>query len=91
MEILSLEKHQVISSLTLAELEVVVTQLVQRVLSTERESFMPIQCKQEVPFDSTATPFWQIVLDNSNQVSEEIWDSIPEDASENLDAYLYGN
>ena len=90
MELSSLENQQLISSLTIADLEVIVTQIVQKVISQEKESLISNEYKQKIPFDSTATPFWQMVVDNSSKIPEEIWDSIPNDASENLDSYLYG-
>ncbi len=80
MEIPSLNNQQLISSLTVEELEVIVTQIVQKVISKQQESLIPDEYKQEIPFDSKVTPFWQVVVDNSSKISEEIWDSIPSDA-----------
>jgi hypothetical protein len=88
IEISSLDKQEVISALTFADLEAIVTAIVQGMISQETASLIPNKYRQEIPFDSTATPFWQIVVENSNKVPEEIWDSIPSDASENLDVYL---
>lgn len=90
METPSLDNQQLISSMTVGELEVIVTQIVQKVISKQQESLIPDEYKQEIPFDSKATPFWQVVVDNSSKISEEIWDSIPSDASEKIDVYLYG-
>jgi hypothetical protein len=90
MEISSLNNKQVISSLTVEQLEVIVTQIVQKVISKQQESLIPDEYKQEIPFDSNATPFWQVVVDNSSKIPETIWDSIPSDASEKIDVYLYG-
>ncbi|MEE3717718.1 hypothetical protein V2H45_13335 [Tumidithrix elongata RA019] len=88
MEISRLDKQEIISTLTFADLEVIVTQIVQRIISQEAASLIPNKYRQEIPFNSTATPFWQIIVENSSKVPEEIWDSIPSNASENLDAYL---
>jgi hypothetical protein len=90
MEISSLNNQQVLSSLTVGELEVIVTQIVQKVISKQQESLIPDEYKQEIPFDSKAIPFWQVVVDNYSKIPEEIWDSIPSDASEKIDLYLYG-
>ncbi|CAN1211957.1 hypothetical protein TUMEXPCC7403_17255 [Tumidithrix helvetica PCC 7403] len=88
MEISSLDKQEIISALTFADLEAIASQIVQRIISQEAASLIPNQYRQEIPFDSAATPFWQIVMENSSKVPEKIWGGIPSDASENLDAYL---
>ncbi|MEW6237029.1 MAG: hypothetical protein AB1656_16720 [Candidatus Omnitrophota bacterium] len=44
----------------------------------------------EPPFDPTARPIWEQVIELGESVPEEEWDRIPTDLSKNLDHYLYG-
>ncbi len=44
---------------------------------------------QEQPSDNQI-PFWQMVVDLGAQIPDEEWAKIPDDASVNLDRYLYG-
>ena len=81
----TLENEQYVSDLTMAELENIVTQIVQRVVSKEEEELIPDEYKRKTPFNANATSFWQVVVENSHKIPEEIWDSIPSDASENFD------
>lgn len=87
----TLENEQVVSCLTMAELENIVTQIVQKVIFKQKEGLIPDEYKQEIPFNAHVTPFWQVVVSNSSKISEEIWNGVPSDASENIDLYLYGH
>jgi len=84
MEISNFEKQQVLKTLTRAELEDIITQIVQKVISRDKKKLIPDEYKQDTPFDSKATPFWQIIVEDSHKIPEEIWSSIPNDASENI-------
>ncbi len=52
-------------------------------LETTREN------KSEQPVE-VQVPFWKIVVDLGAQIPDEEWAKIPNDASVNLDRYLYG-
>ncbi|MEB3230863.1 MAG: hypothetical protein VKJ64_07640 [Leptolyngbyaceae bacterium] len=41
------------------------------------------------PFDSTAPSLGAIATEHAAQVPDEIWQTVPDDASENMDRYLY--
>jgi len=43
----------------------------------------------ESPFDPSAPPFWEIVAESAAKIPDEVWATIPEDASEQVDRYLY--
>jgi len=78
MKISNFEKEQVLNSITREELEDIITQIVQKVISRDKKKLIPDEYKH--PFDSKATPFWQIVVEDSHKIPEEIWSSIPNDA-----------
>jgi hypothetical protein len=40
--------------------------------------------KIDQPFDETASPFWQIVTESADNIPDDLWETIPEDASENF-------
>jgi hypothetical protein len=43
----------------------------------------------DAPFDETAVPLSEIVAALAAEVPDEIWATVPEDASEQVDRYLY--
>jgi hypothetical protein len=44
----------------------------------------------EIILENDSRPIWEIIVEISSTVPVEEWDKIPEDASVNLDHYLYG-
>ncbi|MEL4894498.1 hypothetical protein [Crocosphaera sp. Alani8] len=78
------EPNRSVASLTLGELENFIKETIskhnQETLTTSEEA---------QPFDETVPPFWQIVTENADKIPDELWDTVPEDASEKLDDYLY--
>lgn len=87
MDILSPDKKQVISSLTIEELEILINQIVNKVVSGGRESLVPDEYKRDIPYNSSSNLIEEI--SNSSQVPLSLWESVPSDASQNLDFYLY--
>lgn len=74
-----------IATLTIAELE----QFIQTTIQKYTHHLIPPTIELDTPFDSTVPSFGTIVAEQSGNISDDIWQTIPEDASENLDKYLY--
>ncbi|TET24031.1 MAG: hypothetical protein E3J71_00290 [Candidatus Stahlbacteria bacterium] len=49
-----------------------------------------LQAAGEIPFDETARPIEDILMELASEVPEEEWDKLPKDGAKNLDHYLYG-
>lgn len=45
----------------------------------------------EMPFDPSARPIWEIVEELGRSIPDTEWEKLPLDASVNLDRYLYGD
>lgn len=78
------EPNRSVASLTLGELENFIKQTVYQY----NQQNLTLS-KIDKPFDETASPFWQIVTESADNIPDDLWNTIPEDASENLDHYLY--
>ena len=99
MTITSFDPNKSVASLTMAELEAFIKEIVQKsdvASATLRErsresSIIPshIMLEANAPFDETAVPFWEITAALAAEVPDEIWATVPEDASEQVDRYLY--
>jgi hypothetical protein len=85
-----------VGNLTIAELEALVTRIVNDKLQQSRspESYeeMIQRIKQKIaePYDTTAPSFLDIVQALAAQVPDEEWAKIPQDASKRYREYLYG-
>ncbi|WNZ26249.1 hypothetical protein HJG54_27800 [Leptolyngbya sp. NK1-12] len=82
-----------ISTMTRAELETLIAAIVQNKLQQQNSYEMQIQqIKQKLaqPYDTTARSFREIVRENMAKVPAHEWEKVPKDASQRLDAYLYG-
>jgi hypothetical protein len=77
------ENQPAMNSLTMADLEAIVTRIARKVISQQQEGLVPDDYKREIPFDTTATSFCQSVVESSSRIPDEIWDTVPSDASEN--------
>lgn len=42
-------------------------------------------------YDSEARPIWEIAAEIGARIPEEVWATVPDDLSINLDHYLYGS
>lgn len=85
-----------IATLTLDDLEAIITSIVEKILQQEKPNRqsedLPSQpAVIDRPYDATARPFWEIVTQLATQVSQQEWADVPSDASEKLDDYFYGN
>jgi len=99
MTITSFDPNKSVASLTMAELEAFIKEIVQKsdvasatLRDRSRESsIIPshIMLEANAPFDETAVPLWEITAARAANVPDEIWATIPEDASEQVDRYLY--
>ena len=52
-----------------------------------------LETTQEKPLEQPTedqTPLWRMIVDLGAQIPDEEWAKIPNDASINLDRYLYG-
>jgi hypothetical protein len=56
-----------------------------------RVDFLEKHSFQEERFDPNAKPIWEALAEIGKSVPEEEWAKIPQDASVNLDYYLYGS
>ncbi|MBR8833120.1 MAG: hypothetical protein DSM106950_03500 [Stigonema ocellatum SAG 48.90 = DSM 106950] len=78
------EPNRSVASLTLGELE----NFIKKTINKYNQQNL-IYSEKDQPFDETVPPFWQIVTENAAQIPDELWESLPSDASEKLDHYLY--
>ena len=89
MMINSLDPNQSVAELTIAELEAFIKETMIQMETSRSKTLIPPEVNLESSFDSSAKPFLDIVAEQMADIEEKIWDSIPEDASEQLDRYLY--
>lgn len=84
-----------ISNMNRAELEALITQIVQKLLPQAQTSYdaqiQRIKQKLAQPYDTTARSFREIVRENMAKVPAQEWAKVPVDASQQIDAYLYGS
>ena len=77
-----------------AELEALITQIVQKLLPQEQTSYdvqiQRIKQKLAQPYDTTAPSFLGIIKNLAQQVPDEEWAKVPRDASMRYKEYLYG-
>lgn len=52
---------------------------------------MELQTIGDIPYDETARPIEEILIELASEIPAEEWKKIPSDASYNLDHYLYGS
>ena len=83
------DPNRSVASLTMAELEAFVRKTVQQTEKSPPKSLIPPETDLESPFDPSAPPFWEIVAERAASLPDEVWATIPEDASEQVDRYLY--
>ena len=86
------EPDRSVASLTLAELENLIEDIVEKYnqKSQEKQSKL-IEFSKEANFDETARPLWEIIEERTSTIPDEDWAKVPADASERLDYYLYKN
>lgn len=89
MTITPFDPNRSVASLTIAELETFVRQTVQKAQQSQPLSLIPPETNLESSFDPSAPPLWKIVTESAAQIPDEIWATIPEDASKQVDSYLY--
>ena len=87
MDIINLDRNQAISSLTIGELETLINQIVHKVVSGEGKNSIPDEYKRSIPYNSSSHLIAEI--SDSSKVPLDLWESVPSDASQNLDSYLY--
>ena len=89
-----LQPNDSISSLTVADLESLVVQMVQKTLQQEQSSWdaqiQQVKQKLAEPYDTTARSLADVAIDLAAQVPEEDWAKVPTDASIRYKEYLYG-
>ena len=56
----------------------------------EEVSKLNLQAVGEIPYDESARPIEDILMELASEVPEEEWDKLPKDGAKNLDHYLYG-
>jgi hypothetical protein len=59
--------------------------------SVDEISELNLQAIGEIPYDETARPIEEILMELAKEVPVEEWKKLPKDLSENLDHYLYGS
>ena len=89
MMINSLDPNQSVAELTIAELEAFIKETMIQMETSRSKTLITPEVNLESSFNSSAKPFLDIVAEQMADIEEEIWESIPEDASEQLDRYLY--
>ncbi|GBF79679.1 hypothetical protein [Aphanothece sacrum] len=78
------EPNRSVASLTLGELENFIKQTIYQYNQQKLT-----HSEDDQPFDETVPSFLQIVTENADKIPDKLWETVPEDASENLDYYLY--
>lgn len=86
------------STLTVGELEALITRIVQTALqpqgaqngSSDDAQMEKVHQELAKPFDPTAPSLADIALEIAARVPEEEWAKIPKDASKRYKEYLYG-
>ncbi|MDY6804437.1 MAG: hypothetical protein SXA11_11615 [Cyanobacteriota bacterium] len=82
MSITFFEPNRSVASLTMAELEAFIKQTIEQSDRSRESSVIPSHIILDAPFDETAVPFWEITSALAAEVPDEIWATVPEDASE---------
>lgn len=88
-------KDETIASMTIANLTELIDDRVQKVIQKQQKGdpFLGGLVKEEIlnkPYNDEVRPFWEIALEISNSIPDEVWAEVPKDASMNVDHYLYG-
>lgn len=83
------DPNRFVTSLTIAEREAFVRKTVQQTEKSQSKSLISSETDLESPFDISAPAFWEIVAEGAAEIPDEIWETVPEDASEQGDRYLY--
>lgn len=91
MSITSFEPNRYVASLTIAELEAFIKEIIQQSDRSRESSVIPSHIILDAPFDETAVPLWEIIAARAAEVPDEIWATIPEDASEQVDRLVINN
>ena len=82
MSVTFFEPNRSVASLTMAELEAFIKQTIEQSDRARESSIIPSEIILDAPFDETAVPFWEITAALAADVPDEIWATVPEDASE---------
>ena len=77
-------ENSTIEKLTFAELETLVTTIVNKTISQTPNISL------NKTFDPTAKPISEIAAELAAEIPDEAWDLLPSNASELVDEYLYG-
>jgi|SanBayMetagenome_1026888.scaffolds.fasta_scaffold230571_2 hypothetical protein len=85
------EPDRSVASLTLAELENLIKDIVEKYQKSQQKQPKLIEFSKEANFDENHRPLWEIVVESASTIPDEDWAKVPEDASERLDYYLYKN
>jgi hypothetical protein len=87
-----LSSDRSVASLTLVELENLITEIVEKYhQQSQLQQPKLIEFSKEANFDATARPLWEIIGERASIIPDEDWAKVPADASERLDDYLYKN
>lgn len=78
-----------VASLTMAELVTFIQETIAQTIRPESSTLIPSEIDLDSPFDRSAQPFWEIVAEEMADLPDEVWTAIPENASEQVDRYLY--
>jgi type I restriction enzyme, S subunit len=91
---LNLKPTDLVSNLTVAELESLVANIVENKLQHQSEPYEAmlerIKKKLAKPYDPTAPSLGDIALELAAQVPDEEWGKLPKDAAKRYKDYLYG-
>lgn len=85
MTIAGFNPDRAISTLTIAELE----QFIQTTIQKYTQQIIPSISDLDAPFDATAPLLGDLATDYATQIPDELWQTVPEDASEKFEDYLY--
>jgi len=79
------DPNRSIATLTVAELE----KFVQATIQAYTSHLVPPTSELNTPFDSSVQSIGAIAAEHASQIPDEVWQTVPENASENVDKYLY--
>lgn len=83
------DPNRSVASLTMAELATFVRETIQQTTNHQPQNLISGEIDLDSPFNPSAPPFREIVAEQTANIPDEVWAIVPEDASEQVDRYLY--
>ena len=60
-------------------------------VSDQKEVLKIVEEKVSVHLDRSSRPIWEVLVEMSSELPDEMWAELPSDGSINHDHYLYGS